>query len=71
MISRWGSQVLAEQPAFEFSGSLPLNPTPKPVITAMAGFELAFAFSHPGKVFGVGVEATGSPECVVLLQPSR
>jgi hypothetical protein len=36
--------VLVEPTSFEVSGPLPLNRTPKSVITAMAGFEVAFAF---------------------------
>ena len=55
MISRYGSQVLAEPMAFEFSGALPLNPTPKSVITAMAGFELAVPFPLVGRFSGLGL----------------
>src|SRR5207253_4070206 len=40
---------------FEFSGSLPLNPTPKSVITAMAGFEVAFAFPFVERFSGSGL----------------
>src|SRR5438132_14207270 len=40
---------------FEFSGSLPLNPTPKSVITAMAGFEVAFAFPFVERFSGLGL----------------
>src|ERR1700681_1484438 len=55
MISRWGSQVLAEPTPFEFSGSLPLHPTPKSVITAMAGFEVAVAFPLVERFSGLGL----------------
>ena len=66
MISRKGSQALAEHALFEFSDSLPLNPTPKSVITAMAGFEVALAFPFVDRFSGLGwklrVEATGQPQ---------
>src|ERR1700681_3734451 len=55
MISRWGSQVLAEPTPFEFSGSLPLNPAPKSVITGMAGFEVAVAFPFVERFSGLGL----------------
>ena len=65
MISRWGSQVLTEPTAFEFSDSLPLNPTPKSVITAMAGFEVAVAFPFverfSGLDLGLGLRGPTSP----------
>ncbi|MGA9813714.1 MAG: hypothetical protein WBQ64_13090 [Terriglobales bacterium] len=52
MISLQGSQLLAEPTPFEFSGSLPRNLTPKSVITAMAGFEVAVAFRDWGWGWG-------------------
>src|SRR5260370_35132274 len=55
MISRYGSQLLAEPTPFEFSGSWPLNPAPKSVITAMAGFEVAFAFPFGERFSGLGM----------------
>jgi hypothetical protein len=47
--------VLAEPTTFEFSGSLPLNSTPKSVITPMAGFEVAFAFPFVERFSGLGL----------------
>ena len=47
--------MLAELTPFEFSGSLSLNPTPKSVITAMAGFEFAFAFPLVERFSGLGL----------------
>ena len=40
---------------FDFSGSLPLNPTPKSVITAMAGFEVAVALPFVERFSGLGL----------------
>jgi hypothetical protein len=47
--------VLAEPTPFDFSDSVPLNPTPKPVITAMAGFEVAVAFPFVERFSGLGL----------------
>jgi hypothetical protein len=55
MISRWGSQALAEHAPFEFSDALPLHPTPKSVVTCMAGFEVAFVFPFVERFSGSGL----------------
>ena len=47
--------MLAEPTPFEFSDSLPLNPTPKSVITSMAGFEVAVAFPFVERFSGLGL----------------
>ena len=44
----------AELTLFEFSSSLPLKPTLKSVITAMAGFEVAVAFPFVERFSGSG-----------------
>jgi len=48
--------VLAEPTPFDCSGSLPLNPAPKSVITSMAGFEVAVAFPFVERFSGLGLE---------------
>jgi hypothetical protein len=53
--------VLAEPTPFEFSDSLPLNPTPKSVITAMAGFEVAFPFLERFSGLGLGLSRPANP----------
>src|ERR1700724_1982545 len=71
MISRYGAQVLAEPMAFEFSGALPLNPTPKSVITAMAGFELAVPFPLVGRFSGLGLGGPLDSAMAGFALPSR
>ena len=43
---------------WSFLASWPLNPTPKPVITALAGFEIAFAFPFVERFSGLGLGLT-------------
>ena len=55
--SRNGSQALADGIRLEFSTSKPVDCTPNPVVTALAlaGFEVAFAFSLLERFSGLGL----------------
>ena len=60
MASRNGSQTLADGIRLGFSTSRPVDSTPNPVVTSLAGFALlALAFPLSRKAFGVGVGCSG------------
>src|SRR5580658_3382908 len=57
MASRNGSQALADKTRLGFSTSRPVDSTPNPVVTssALAGFEVAFAFPFEERFSGLGL----------------
>src|SRR6266478_6295307 len=55
MASRNGSQALADRIRLGFSTSRPVDSTPNPVVTALAGFEVAFAFPFEERFSGLGL----------------
>src|SRR6266478_2081560 len=55
MASRNGSQALADRIRLGFSTSRPVDSTPNPVVTALAGFEVAFAFPFVERFSGGGL----------------
>jgi hypothetical protein len=55
MASRNGSQALADGIRLGFSTSRPVDSTPNPVVTALAGFEVAFAFPFEERFSGLGL----------------
>src|SRR5450755_3048758 len=53
MASRNGSQALADRIRLGFSTSRPVDSTPNPVVTSLAGFAVAFAFPFVGRFSGL------------------
>ena len=54
-VGEWNDSLPGGTVPLEFSGPCPLNPTPKSVITAMAGFEVAFASPVADRLSGSGL----------------
>src|SRR5271170_485979 len=55
MASRNGSQALADRFRLAFFTSRPVDSTPNPVVTALAGFEVAFAVPFVERFSGLGL----------------
>jgi hypothetical protein len=55
MASRNGSQALADGIRLGFSTSRPVDSTPNPAVTTLAGFEVAFAFPFEERFSGLGL----------------